>query len=75
MSPERYVSAVYAAGISKKLSLTEFDREAAALLRVDQRTARRYRAGSTSIPGPVEVALEALGRLKRQKKPRLLQRG
>jgi len=30
------------------------------LLKVDERTARRYRRGETAIPGPVQVALNLL---------------
>lgn len=64
MTPAQYLSALYVAGLSRRLSATEFDQEAARLLQVDERTARRYRRGETLIPGPVQVALERLARWK-----------
>lgn len=60
MTPGAYIAAVLAAGIKEGLPVQEFDRQAALLLQVNERTARRYRTGHTAIPGPVEVALRAL---------------
>lgn len=64
MTPTAYLLALHRAGIAEGLPAVWIDREAAALLRVDERTVRRWRLGETSIPGPVEVALECLGRAR-----------
>ena len=61
------MAAVLAAGVPGGLPVNEFDRQAAALLRVDERTARRYRSGASAIPGPVMVALEALAKRRVEK--------
>lgn len=60
MTGDQYLAALFATGIARDLSAHELDRQAAALLRIDVRTARRYRREETTIPGPVEVALAAL---------------
>jgi hypothetical protein len=60
MTPQEYISALHAAGIPEGLPVLELDRQAASLLKVDERTARRYRRGEIKIPGPVEVALVCL---------------
>lgn len=64
MRASDYIKALYEAGIPRNLPAHELDRQAAELLKVDDRTARRYRRGETSIPGPVEVALTALAQTK-----------
>ena len=58
MTSEEYVETAHRAGIPKGLPSQEFDKQLAVLLKVDERTARRYRLGSSAIPGPVEVALK-----------------
>ena len=61
MTPEQYTAALADVGIDQEaLGLTEFDRAAAKLLRVNERTARRYRNGETAIPGPVQVILSRI---------------
>lgn len=66
MTAAEYMKALHSAGIARNLPAHELDREAAALLRIDERTARRYRRGETAIPGPVAVALDALKKLRRK---------
>lgn len=65
MRPRAYMAALRAAGIERGLPVQELDQRAAALLKIDERTARRYRRDETPIPGPVEVALAALAKLRR----------
>lgn len=66
MTVEQYLSALRRLGIRADAGdALRADREAARLLRVDERTARRYRLGETAIPGPVEVALQCMLRAKR----------
>lgn len=60
MTAAEYIAALYAAGIPRSLPAHELDQRAADLLKVDDRTARRYRRGETTIPGPVQVALTLL---------------
>ena len=60
MTPTEYLAALYAAGLDRDLPAHELDRQAAALLQVTTRTARRYRSGTTKIPGPVGVALRCI---------------
>jgi hypothetical protein len=62
MTTDEYAAALYAAGIQQGLPSKEFDRQASAILRVDVRTARRYRRGEVAIPGPVRALLEHLAR-------------
>lgn len=62
MTPAEYLAALHAAGIPPTIGLMELDDATAVLLRIDRRTARRYRRGEIPIPGPVVVALECLGR-------------
>lgn len=69
MTPEQYIDALIAAGIEGGLPTKEMDRRAAELLRVDVRTARRYRRGEVSIPGPARVALELLAKRRRRSAP------
>lgn len=64
MTAAQYRLALYAAGIPKGLPVLSEDREAARLLKIDERTARRYRTGETRVPGPVLVALNCLSRYK-----------
>jgi hypothetical protein len=68
VTPPVYLAALYAAGLSRSLSFRDLDRQAAALLLVNERTARRYRLGEIDVPGPVEVALRCLvsSRMPRQ---------
>jgi len=49
------------AGIAEGLPTKELDRQASVLLRVDVRTARRYRRGEVGIPGPVTALLGLMG--------------
>lgn len=70
MTPGEYLAALYAAGIPDNLPVQEIDRQAARLLEVAERTARRYRLGAAEIPGPVRVALRGLDRLARKPKGR-----
>lgn len=66
MNAADYMKALHAAGIPRGLPAHELDRQAAALLKIDERTARRYRRGEgASIPGPVKVALTAITALRR----------
>lgn len=60
MTPIDYLSALTKAGIPQGLPSKELDRQASVVLRVDVRTARRYRRGEVSIPGPVKALLEQL---------------
>lgn len=60
MTTAEFVRAVYQAGIPENLPIREFDRRVADLLKIDERTVRRYRLGVRTIPGPVRVALAAL---------------
>lgn len=60
MTPAEYIEALHTTGIAREIAVMDLDRAAAALLKIDERTARRYRNGDTIIPGPVQVALHAL---------------
>lgn len=62
MTPLAYLEALETVGISNRLPAREIDRQVAALLKCDERTARRWRLGEIAIPGPVEVALHALAK-------------
>ena len=62
MTPATYLAALYVAGIPRGLPVHELDRRAAEMLKINVRTARRYRWGETRIPDLVEVALTALAR-------------
>lgn len=64
MTPQRYVAMLHAAGIPRGIPALDLDQAAASLLRIDARTARRYRLGEQDVPGPVQVALDALAKLK-----------
>jgi hypothetical protein len=66
MTPKDYVAAVLAVGVKEGLPVQEFDRQAALLLQINERTARRYRTGKVVIPGPVQVALRVMGSLPRR---------
>lgn len=68
MTPNEYLEALLKAGIPEGLPTKELDRQASVVLRVDIRTARRYRRGEVSIPGPVGALLELLA--ARQRKSR-----
>lgn len=70
MTAAEYLAALAAAGIDTSLPIGQLDREAASLLEIDERTARRYRRGDITIPGPVRVALECLGRKSGAPTPR-----
>ena len=70
MTPRDYLSALHKAGITDGLPTKELDRQASVILRVDIRTARRYRRGEVSIPGPVAALLDMLA-TQRQKRPSL----
>lgn len=65
MTPQAYVAALGRAGVDVGLPVGKIDREAASLLKIDQRTAQRYRCGEIAIPGPVQVALEALAAVRK----------
>lgn len=67
MTPSDYLEALIKAGIPEGLPTKELDRQASVLLRVDVRTARRYRRGEVSIPGPVGALLELLAARKRKR--------
>lgn len=58
MTPSEYLTALLSAGIEDGLPTKELDRQASVLLRVDVRTARRYRRGEVTIPGPVRALLD-----------------
>lgn len=60
MTAADYIAALHAAGAPPDLGVLALDRFAADLLKIDVRTARRYRSGEIRIPGPVEVALNCL---------------
>ena len=60
MTAVQYIRALYASGASRELGVLDLDRYAAVILKIDERTARRYRRGEIPVPGPVEVALTAL---------------
>lgn len=60
MTAAQYIRALYASGASRDLRKAELDRYAAVILKIDERSARRYRRGEIAVPGPVEVALTAL---------------
>ena len=64
LTPDEYIEALYEAGAPRGAGLLELDREAARMLQVDERTARRYRKGVRPVPGPVAVALFALAAAK-----------
>lgn len=66
MTPSEYVEALHKAGIPEGLPTKELDRQASVVLRVDVRTARRYRRGEVSIPGPVIALLELLAGRRRR---------
>jgi hypothetical protein len=68
MSPTDYVIALMAAGMEENLSLLEMDRRAAVLLGVDERTTRRYRRGSVTIPRSIEQHLTTLARVATREK-------
>lgn len=57
MTPAEYLLALTSAGIAEGLPSKELDRQASAMLSVDVRTARRYRRGEVTIPGPVRALL------------------
>lgn len=59
-----YIEALHNAGIPRGVGLLELDRCAAVLLKINEHTARRYRTGYIKVPGPVQVALEALAAAK-----------
>lgn len=67
MTPAEYVDALIKTGIPEDLPTKELDRRASEVLRVDVRTARRYRRGEVSIPGPVTALLELLAARKRKR--------
>lgn len=62
MTRDEYLTALIGAGITEGLPSKELDRQASVLLRVDVRTARRYRRGEVTIPGPVRALLHELAR-------------
>jgi hypothetical protein len=64
MTPTEYMTALSVVGILRNLPAHELDRQAAELLKVDERTARRYRRGEQAIPGPVALALNLLVELR-----------
>lgn len=66
MNTAEYAAAVRAAGVSPDLPVLEQDKEVARLLLVDPRTARRYRRGEVWVPGPVQVALRCLAKLRKE---------
>lgn len=66
MTPSEYCIALHGTGIAEGLPTKELDRQASVLLRVDMRTARRYRRGEVAIPGPVVALLEILAARKRK---------
>ncbi len=66
MTPAAYLEALHGAGIPQGLPTKELDRQASVLLRVDVRTARRYRHGEVTVPGPVAALLELLGSRRRR---------
>jgi hypothetical protein len=61
VTSREYLAALLRAGIAENLPVLEMDRRAARLLRIDERTARRYRNGESPIPGPVQIALKMMG--------------
>jgi hypothetical protein len=63
MTTDQYLAALEAAGIDLPASAA-IDVAAGRLLKIDERTARRYRYGEIAVPGPVQVALIALGELR-----------
>jgi hypothetical protein len=69
MTPADYLEALHRAGILEDLPTKELDRQASLVLRVDIRTARRYRRGEVSIPGPVTALLGELAARKRRARP------
>lgn len=69
MTPAEYLTALEAAGVAEGLPTKELDRQAAVLLHVDTRTARRYRRGEVTIPGPVRALLDLLKVRKGLSKP------
>jgi hypothetical protein len=75
LTTETYVAALHGAGVAEGLPTKEFDRQAAVLLRVDTRTARRYRRGEVAIPGPVAALLELLGARRRKRSRPLIDTG
>lgn len=62
MTVLEYVEALHSAGVPREITVTGLDHEAALLLKVDVRTARRYRRGEIQVPGPVQVALRFLAK-------------
>jgi hypothetical protein len=68
MTPNDYLAALHAVGIPEGLPSKELDRRASVVLRVDVRTARRYRRGEVSIPGPVVALLELLAARRRKRR-------
>lgn len=67
MTPGEYLDALHKAGIPEGLPTKELDRQASVVLRVDVRTARRYRRGEVTIPGPVGALLELMAARKRRR--------
>lgn len=67
MTPDNYLEALHRAGIPEGLPTKELDRQASLVLRVDVRTARRYRRGEVTIPGPVAALLELLAARRRKR--------
>lgn len=65
MTPEKYLRLLRGAGVAESLPILEQDREAARLLKINKRTARRYRRGEVIIPGPVAVALRYIRRARK----------
>jgi hypothetical protein len=62
MNRHEYIIALTKAGMPKYLPKLEMDREAAKILCVTERTARRYRNGEQGIPYTVQALLRALSR-------------
>jgi hypothetical protein len=60
MTPADYLAALAAAGIDTTQPARMIDMQAGALLAIDDRTARRYRTGEGTVPGPVRIALSLL---------------
>jgi len=67
MTPSEYLAALTRVGILDGLPTKELDRRPSVVLRVDIRTARRYRRGEVSIPGPAAALLELLAARKRRR--------
>jgi hypothetical protein len=65
MKPADYLAALHAAGIPDGLPVLELDRQAALLLGVGRRTARRYRQGDYPVPQTIRLALKLLAAQRR----------